>query len=910
MKSSLCWTIVMGAGGLLLLVAFLSLCLSPSPLTIAAGLPQEGTDEPPPLPPDAVVEPVIDPSPHPVSTTSPLTLSVWAETALTVCPASQPQSKEELPAVGAPHVQLAPPANDDFNQAVVITTTPYQATLNTTEATTAADDPALPCGSGSTPQQSNSVWYRFVAPHNGRLYISTYGSDYDTVMAVWTGNRGALVNQGCNDDAYTDFTSYLALNVTQNITYHLEILDYGAPGGGNLQLYVEFRSLGGSIAWPLRADLPNDRDRLAVASDGTYVYAIGGEEYYADDYQPSRANQRYDPLTNSWSNLALLPEGYSNIDAAYLNGRIYIPAGYNGTSFAGTHYVYNISTNSWTTALAAPWAATTITPVLFYAVAANPEQNVYYVTGGYNGTAVTNELLRYNAASNTWTTLAPMPTARYGHEAVWLGGKLYVAGGGDSSFSPLSSAAVYNPATNSWSSIANMNVERLYAANGTGIVGVGTLCRRGVLLVDDDWDMTDSRGGGRPFYTSALEALKIPHSVWDVASYGSPSPALMASFDAVIWFTGYAWKENVFTRTDELSVTTYLNGGGSFLLSSEDYLYESGITSFAQTYLGVQGMVNDVKRTDVVGVAGHPVGHGLGPYTLQAPAFWPEPSIYSDDIIPTTSATTPFKWQGTGNGNATAKRTTTYRTLFLAWPLEGVVALESRVNILRAALGWLCKGDNLWYITGGGYSSYGDVLNMTEVYNPATNSWTLLDQNLYNLHESRRHLNGAVTEAGLFYVVGGDTNTVGADGDVLSAVHERLSQVRSLYLPSTLRNFCPNADPYEPNDGFGVAYPINSGVTYQGNFACGGDQNDMFRFQLAAAHTIEIWLTHIPAGSNFSLALYNAAKQRVTYSTQPGNADEHILTGTMQPGTYYIQVYNQGGTYGPQVTYQLRSLFQ
>jgi hypothetical protein len=186
----------------------------------------------------------------------------------------------------------------------------------------------------------------------------------------------------------------------------------------------------------------------------------------------------------------------------------------------------------------------------------------------------------------------------------------------------------------------------------------------------------------------------------------------------------------------------------------------------------------------------------------------------------------------------------------------------------------------------------------------------LLDENYYNLHEPRYLFDGAVTEAGRFYVVGGYNSDNCDLGGCLSSMHERLGAFHSIFMPVVCSGYCGSADPYEPNDGFGQAYGILSGDNYQGNFACDGDVNDIFRLEMSATHTIEIWLTGIPSGSNFSLALYGEDKQRVTYSAKPGNADEHILTGTMNIGTYYVQAYNQGGTYGTGVTYRLRALFQ
>jgi hypothetical protein len=34
------------------------------------------------------------------------------------------------------------------------------------------------------------------------------------------------------------------------------------------------------------------------------------------------------------------------------------------------------------------------------------------------------------------------------------------------------------------------------------------------------------------------------------------------------------------------------------------------------------------------------------------------------------------------------------------------------------------------------------------------------------------------------------------------------------------------------------------------------------------------------------------------------------LTGTQSPGTYYIQVYNQGGTHQTGIAYRMRTVFE
>ena len=127
-------------------------------------------------------------------------------------------------------------SNDDFDSAIVISRFPFTHALDTTGATMASDDPNMGCGAGVN---SNTVWYRFTAPSAGRIRAHTFGSNYDTVLAAFTGSRGALTSIACNDDTST-LQSEIIFRVQSGVTYHLEAADYGSPGGGQLQLTVEF----------------------------------------------------------------------------------------------------------------------------------------------------------------------------------------------------------------------------------------------------------------------------------------------------------------------------------------------------------------------------------------------------------------------------------------------------------------------------------------------------------------------------------------------------------------------------------------------------------------------------------------------------------------------------------------------
>jgi hypothetical protein len=87
----------------------------------------------------------------------------------------------------------------------------------------------------------------------------------------------------------------------------------------------------------------------------------------------------------------------------------------------------------------------------------------FYVVGGrasdFSGS--TNALEVYNPQTNSWSTLAPMPTARSGLAAAVVDNELWVFGGEDVlDFVVHAEVEVYNPATNSWRQLPNMPAGR------------------------------------------------------------------------------------------------------------------------------------------------------------------------------------------------------------------------------------------------------------------------------------------------------------------------------------------------------------------------------------------------------------------------------------------------------------------
>ena len=108
-----------------------------------------------------------------------------------------------------------------------------------------------------------------------------------------------------------------------------------------------------------------------------------------------------------------------------VNGKLYAIGGrVNGNSANNldVNEVYDPGTNTWSRLAPLPTARSGI------AAAVLGER--IYVFGGENPEMVFNENEAYETASNTWTRLAPLPTARHGLGAVTFGGVIYVLAGG------------------------------------------------------------------------------------------------------------------------------------------------------------------------------------------------------------------------------------------------------------------------------------------------------------------------------------------------------------------------------------------------------------------------------------------------------------------------------------------------
>jgi hypothetical protein len=144
--------------------------------------------------------------------------------------------------LGAYTVEVEPcrtdvPPNDAFASALPIGSLPFVHTQATTGATTEVGEPAGCATDGGT--TGATVWFRYTSPVAQTLTADTFGSDFDTVLGVYSGTEvGGLTEVACNDDA-DGLASQVTFPVTAGTTYHLQVGGWqgaGPPASGQLSV--------------------------------------------------------------------------------------------------------------------------------------------------------------------------------------------------------------------------------------------------------------------------------------------------------------------------------------------------------------------------------------------------------------------------------------------------------------------------------------------------------------------------------------------------------------------------------------------------------------------------------------------------------------------------------------------------
>ncbi|MDQ8205655.1 S8 family serine peptidase [Pelagicoccus sp. SDUM812003] len=137
------------------------------------------------------------------------------------------------------------PQNDNFAQSIPISLEPFAVSANSLYATSENDEPSY--------NGEGSVWWTYLAQEDGQLQLSTAGSDFDSLLHVYTGQAlSSLRTIAFNDDVDLSAThSELVIDVQKGGSYHIRVSGKGShPHHAKLS--------GRLLRKPLFVELPSD----------------------------------------------------------------------------------------------------------------------------------------------------------------------------------------------------------------------------------------------------------------------------------------------------------------------------------------------------------------------------------------------------------------------------------------------------------------------------------------------------------------------------------------------------------------------------------------------------------------------------------------------------------------------------
>jgi N-acetylneuraminic acid mutarotase len=287
-----------------------------------------------------------------------------------------------------------------------------------------------------------------------------------------------------------------AARVPNGLIYAVGGLDATTPNPSPLNTVEVYSTV--SNTWAPIPPMSIARGSLGVAAgtDGR-VYAIGGQSSGPPACPPASGCllstvEAYSPDTNTWTMLA--PMSINRVGSGAVtgpDGRIYVfggQSGADGSIIANTVEAYSPGTNTWTILAPMPTARANL-------AAAIGNDGRIYVIGGFNNVFL-NTVEAYSPVTNTWSTVAPMPTARHSlAAATGPDGRIYAMGGASGPGVLINTVEAYSPDTDTWSSVAPLSMPRyqpgaatgpdgrIYAIGGhTGVTALSTVEALGIAV--------------------------------------------------------------------------------------------------------------------------------------------------------------------------------------------------------------------------------------------------------------------------------------------------------------------------------------------------------------------------------------------------------------------------------------------
>ncbi len=154
---------------------------------------------------------------------------------------------------------------------------------------------------------AHSAWISWVAPDVGTCVIDTFGSGFDTVLAVYSGNNVSnlsLITYG--DDVGNLLQSQVNFTTVAGATYQIAVDGYASNDFGSIVLHVNFSSQKAFVIAPPQSIA------VVAGSNATFSVAAGGDAPLA--YQWLFAGN---PIAGATSSSLIIPNAQSTNEGAY-----------------------------------------------------------------------------------------------------------------------------------------------------------------------------------------------------------------------------------------------------------------------------------------------------------------------------------------------------------------------------------------------------------------------------------------------------------------------------------------------------------------------------------------------------------------------------------------------------------------
>jgi hypothetical protein len=203
--------------------------------------------------------------------------------------------------------------------------------VDSTAYATSTGDPTPTCVSSF----GNGLWYTVTPTVDGTLTISTCGSDFDTVLQVYTGSCSALVpvTQGCDDDngpSCPATQASVSFTATSGVTYRILVGGYGSATG-NLHMLAQLSPTSPVQSAPYDFNSDNRPDYLLFNSSTgqSAIWYMNNNSYLGGAYAPTipsgwQLKGVADYNGDGYQDYALFNPSTRQTSIWYLNGPNYV----------------------------------------------------------------------------------------------------------------------------------------------------------------------------------------------------------------------------------------------------------------------------------------------------------------------------------------------------------------------------------------------------------------------------------------------------------------------------------------------------------------------------------------------------------------------------------------------------------